>query len=335
MEHHRPHASPKFEGYYNKFLLPSGASLILIISNVPLGGKQAHMVCFTYVPHDGSEIFQQEIYPEDLIFEDNPNVGSFELRAPHGLVKMEGRGTFSFVHEDVVFRATVKQRTQWSSRTSTPEGILVYLPLPLHWHVQSLGSLCDFTLRLPPSVQLPRDDMEGQATVHEEKNWANGFPSAHMWVQARDGGRGVCLAGGKILGMQAFLAGYRNDDMHLEIDFRPPFALKFLGFAPFMSFKSDWENRTFNIRVQDLAHKLVLNAYAPKGSFFGLSAPLPGGHESNAMAQSMKATVEVEVWRRDGWFSGWSVLCKDKFEGAALEFGGEYYPLAGSEKKNS
>jgi len=335
MEHHRPHASPTFEGYYNKFLLPSGASLILIISNVPKGTEQAHMVCFTYVPHDGSDIFQQELYPEDLTFEDNPNGGSFELRAPEGLVSMEGGGNFSFVHEDVVFRATVKKRTAWSTRTSTPEGILVYLPLPLHWHVQSLASVCDFMLELPPSVRLPRDDMKGQAMVHEEKNWANGFPTAHMWVQARAGGRGVCLAGGKILGMQAFLAGYRNDQQQLEIDFRPPFALKFLGVGPFMSFHSDWENRTFSLSVQDLAHKMVLKASAPKGSFFGLSAPLPGGHQSNAMAQSMNATVEVEVWRRNGWFGGWLILCKDKFEGAALEFGGDYYPLAGSEKKRN
>jgi hypothetical protein len=54
---------------------------------------------------------------------------------------------------------------------------------------------------------MPREDGEGKASVHQEKNWASSFPAAHTWVQAHSPKTNttINLAGGKILGMTAYL----------------------------------------------------------------------------------------------------------------------------------
>jgi hypothetical protein len=198
--------------------------------------------------------------------------------------------------------------------------------------VQSLASNCDFELQIPNYDSLAAADTKGHATIHEEKNWAFSFPSAHMWLQARDGDRGFCCAGGQILGMEAFLLGYRSKDVN--VDFRPPFAVRAAGVSPFLSYTHAWEERKFELSVQNFTQKLVVRASAPKGTFFALSSPFPEGHRENFLGQSFKATFEVNIYESSWGLGAWRLVKQDHFENASLEFGGGYYPPAGSEERS-
>jgi hypothetical protein len=331
MEHHKPHSTAAFEGYYSKFHLPSGAHLAVICCKINHVQTKPNMLSFTYVSRDNiPKTYQREVWPDEMNM--LPTQNGFSVDIPGlGFVRWHPTHTeYHLEHADFTFRATATSPIPWSRRTNTPESWLVNLPLPLHWHVQSLASECDFTLDIP-GQSLPAEDTAGKAMVHDEKNWANSFPSAHMWLQAREGDTGFTCAGGQILGMEAFLLGYRSKD--LEIDFRPPFALRLAGWGPFMSYKTDWEHRTFDLSVQSFRTKLVVRASAPKGSFFPLSTPFPEGFRKNYLAQSFRATIKVDIYE-SGWFSAWKWVRTDVFENASLEFGAGYYPPAGSDERS-
>ena len=372
-----PHAS--FEGYYTKFPLPSGASLILVIFTIPTvasrGSETANSVELTYIPasyglrHSERQLWQRGFKVRSMERQtwqesrhDRPsfkletgndeavyamisgNVESaveYRVSAPppsHG-ASLDGADD-SKPH--IQFRARTRSRTPWPHRTATPEGLWSWFPfLPLHWHVHSLSSTAEFDLKLPIEAHIdPRDTVGASTHVHEEKNWATSFPSAHMWVQAREGEskseRGICLAGGRTLGVDAYLVGYSDRSQNFELNFRPPFAMQIplagsTSVAPFMSCVRNWENRSFLLSVQNFTHKVVVRASAPKGTFFPLCAPFEDGARENWLAQSLSAQVEVEIFRRKAWIIGpWVLILSDVFRSGSLEFGGDYYPNRGT-----
>jgi tocopherol cyclase len=158
-----------------------------------------------------------------------------------------------------------------------------------------------------------------------------------MWVQAWDANnnKGVCLAGGKILGQTAYMLGYRSPT--LDLDFVPPFSVSYLNiFSPFMNVAIDWPTRSFNLSVSNYFYKLDLKAHAPKEpGWFGLACPFPDGHRANFCRESFLATIEVKVSERSGWmpWSAWKEIKTDTFEGGSLEFAGSYYPERGEKKE--
>jgi len=321
MEHNAPHAGAAFEGYYSKFDLPSGAHIALIVCKVKNAEFRPNKVSFTYVPNDVDQVFQKEIFPDEMQMTRLSSLDhAFSLSIPGvGFVKWAANSIteYDIKDEAFTFKGRTTTRTPWARRTNTPESWLVYLPLPLHWHVHSLGSECNFSLDVP-GRSLDAADRQGTAVVHQEKNWAKSFPSAHMWLQARDGDRSFCCAGGQILGMEAFLLGYRSKKY--ELDFRPPFAVRVLGLSPFMSYTSNWEDRSFSLSIQSFTQKITVEASAPKGSFFSLSAPFAEGHLPNMLGQSFQATIKAKVYQ-SGWFSPWELVEEDEFQGGSLEFG--------------
>ncbi|CAO2650494.1 Nn.00g017860.m01.CDS01 [Neocucurbitaria sp. VM-36] len=345
MEHYAPHYSANFEGFYSKFDLASGAHIALIICSVPNASSRPHMVSFTYYPASGAPIFQREHFVDTIErVTTNQQTKAFELRIPGiGTMRAAGDGTTAYeLHAQDgswTLQAQSASQTAWRNDKSTPEGWMINLPLPLHWHVHSLCSPCTFTLCIPSlsADALTPADRTGNATLHQEKNWANSFPDAHMWVQAWDAAenRGICLAGGKILYNTAYMLGYRSPNLNL--DFVPPFAVSYLNvLSPFMSVRNDWESRTFSIAVSNYFYKLELKAHAPRDSgWFGLASPFPDGHRANYCIESFLATVEVDVFERKGWlpWSGWSKVKTERFEGASLEFAGGYYPERGERKE--
>ncbi|KAF2255635.1 hypothetical protein BU26DRAFT_512602 [Trematosphaeria pertusa] len=321
--------------YYSKFDLPSGAHIALVICTVPDAKTRPHMVSFTYYPASGSPIFQREHWVSAIERTTTGPGNAFELRIPDMgtmAVDADSTTTYSLSCPEWSLSAMTGSHTPWHPRKKTPEGWLVRLPLPLHWHVHSLSSPTAFQLDIP-SLRLPRADRKGRATIHQEKNWASSFPASHMWIQARDGEneRGVCLAGGRILGMTAYMLGYRSRD--LNVDFVPPFALAVLGFiSPFMSVDVDYANRAFEISVSNLFYRIDLKARAPKeGGWFGLGSPFPEGHRRNFCTESFLTEVEVAVFRRGWW--GWSEVRKERFENASLEFAGGYFPERGEKRE--
>ncbi|KAK3060495.1 hypothetical protein LTS18_008421 [Coniosporium uncinatum] len=341
MEHYAPHPKAVFEGYYSKFDLPNGARLAIIISSVPDAKNSPFVISFTYVPLDGA-IYQRE-FNVPLIERNTTGPGNaFELRVPsvgHMTTHADGTTHFHLQHEDFTFSAQTFSHWPWSARKSTPEGIFVYLPLPLHWHVHSLGSSCRLDVRMAGGKRMARTFSTSTATVHQEKNWAHSFPAAHIWLQARseDGAKTVCCAGGKILGMEAFLCGYRSPTARnrANVDFAPPFSLKVLGLSPFMTVRIDWESRTVALEFRSLTRKMEIQAQAPKGTFFSLSAPFQDGHKENLLAESFKAEIRVKVYESWWGVGAWRLIEEEKFEGASLEFGGEYYGEAGTDNKRN
>ncbi|KAI9713873.1 MAG: hypothetical protein M1820_000603 [Bogoriella megaspora] len=335
---HAPHHRALFEGWYSKFSLPSGASFIIVVCSVPNAEKKPHQLSFTYVPADSKNVIQHQLWVDDIQRISHGGDGAFVIRVPQtGSVSCLASGLtiYDFEHPNCKFYAETTSRKPWSGFPPTPEGLLVFLPFPVHWHVHSLGSPARFSLDLPNNEAIPAEDRSGTAIVHEEKNWAHSFPSAHMWVQAWDPStsRGLCLAGGKILGLEAYLLGYRDPKRNVDIAFRPPFALSAMGMAPFMSVKRDWQNRSLELWISGLRHRIHVKAQAPKDTFFPLSAPFADGHRENFLVQSMATSVDVTAWKRRGWlwFFGigvWEKVSEEHFHNASLEFGGDYYPLA-------
>lgn len=303
------------------------------------------MVSFTYYPASGKPIFQREHFvPKIESVTLDQKSKAFEVRIPGiGIMKANADGTtyYKLGAEDWSWSLEAQSDafTAWRKDKSTPEGWLINLPLPLHWHVHSVCSPCTYTLDIPSlGDALPAANRRSRATIHQEKNWAHSFPDAHMWVQAWDAenNKGICLAGGKIMYNTAFLLGYRSPG--LNVDFVPPFSVAYLNvLSPFMSVENDWAARTFSISVSNYFYKLELRAHAPKESgWFGLASPFEDGHRPNFCVESFIATVEVEVFERSGWFpwSPWAKASSDKFEGASLEFAGGYYPERGEKKEN-
>ncbi|RYO29120.1 hypothetical protein AA0111_g6348 [Alternaria arborescens] len=345
MEHYAPHQSSQFEGYYSKFDLASGAHIALIICSVPDASSRPHMISFTYYPSSGHPIFQREHFVDNIerVTTDEKSK-AFEVRVPGiGFMRTEGDGRTSYKLEGEdgswKLEAQCEEYTAWREDKSTPEGWMINLPFPLHWHVHSLCSPATFTLDIPAlGEDFPTQDRKNRATIHQEKNWANSFPDAHMWVQAWDNDqkRGICLAGGKIMYNTAYMLGYRSPSLNL--DFVPPFSVSYLNLvSPFMSATNDWDTRSFSISVSNYFHKLELKAQAPKEpGWFGLASPFPDGHRANFCKESFIATIEAKIWEKEGWWpwSAWKEVKTEKWEGASLEFAGGYYPERGETKKD-
>lgn len=335
MDNYKNHLWSPFEGYYTRVDLPSGSSLIFIICTVPAAERRAHNVTLTYISSSG-HIWQQEEFPDKMKFEQLINGDGFRLvgfqpnstlslnAAPDQTTVIDKRG-------EIDMELTTRNHTHWSKTILTPESWLNYLPLPLHWHVYSLQSEAQIKLSLPKEAQMDPADADSVGVGHLEKNWAISFPSAHIWLQARQPGRGICLAGGKTMGQIAFLMGYRNDAKGIELDFRPPFAMKFFGvYGPFMETKIDFENRTFEVDVSNLTQRMVVKASGPKGTFYSLSGPYQDGHKHNWMAQTLRGHVSLEIYKRKGLF-GWELVLTDEFNKAGQEFGGDFYPDRGTD----
>lgn len=100
-----------------------------------------------------------------------------------------------------------------------------------------------------------------------------------------------------------------------------------------MSVDVDFQRRTFSIIVAGLWRKIEIRASAPKeGGWFGLASPFADGHRDNFLTESFGAEVEVVVFERNGfggWWGAWTEAKRSKFEGASLEFGGDYFPERG------
>lgn len=132
-----------------------------------------------------------------------------------------------------------------------------------------------------------------------------------------------------MLGMEAYLIGYVSPKF--EIGFAPPFGLSILGWSPFMATDVDWERRTVTLSVQSFWRKIAIQATAPKGTFLGLSAPFIDGFKWNFLAESFQASVDIQIFKRS-WLGSWDLVLSDRFGGATLEFGGDIYPMRGSDR---
>lgn len=59
------------------------------------------------------------------------------------------------------------------------------------------------------------------------------------------------MAGGRILGLEAYLVGFRDDERGIEWDFTPPWSVALAGVAIGMKIMRSWAKRSVKIDVWD------------------------------------------------------------------------------------
>lgn len=61
------------------------------------------------------------------------------------------------------------------------------------------------------------------------------------------------------------------------------------------------------------------------GAYIQLPCPMSGGHDNGFAKETFEAGVLVEAWVWDWAQGGWGRVAEQRFERAALEWGGEYW----------
>jgi tocopherol cyclase len=170
------------------------------------------------------------------------------------------------------------------------------------------------------------------------------FPSAYMWIQARDHDRstGICLAGGTLVpGVQAYLVGYQGDPYPLPsssstspeesprrfVSFMPPSSTSLPSLSLGLISSIDWPSRCAEVDIKGWFTRIRITAHCEPDTFFNIAAPLNTGHAAEYTTQSFAAIVEVTVWERT-WplpWSAWRQVERNVFERGSLEFGGGFY----------
>ncbi|KAL9092761.1 MAG: hypothetical protein Q9159_000659 [Coniocarpon cinnabarinum] len=350
------HQGAQFEGFYSRFSLPSGASLVLIPDVIP--AAQTSSITIVYIPNRSSVGRPDPSLPPPKV--SNQPIHNLELSnypiKPHSsptgfaftvndkpILSYDATSetiTYDFDFPEFKLKATTESRMPWDPERPFlgPEGLLGMLPLPLHWYVHSFASAAAFELSLP-GCEVPIEDQRGRCSIHEEKNWARSFPEAHHWILARKHippapDAIVSLAGGRTLGLDAFIVGVRVPDKGINVDIRPPFSVSVLGFSPFLKVKRWWERRVVQVDTCDLFYRVRVEAMAKPDSFFQLGEPFPEGVRSNWLVQSLNALVKCHVYRRRWRVKKWSLwewqlIGDETWNDGGLEFGGTYYPERG------
>jgi hypothetical protein len=387
--HWLPHKHCRFEGYYSKFRLNSGNHLALIVCSVHGAPKRAHMLSMTYVLSSANvaaaaaeqklplnkirRSWQREVWVDETVYRAfSANDGFHAAVGQQGSMRYENDGLqydlsafadkqdgLSGFNLHCASIAGTREPYIHGDEQSTPAGIFALLPLPIQWHVQALSQHCDVSLSLrtpenePDPILDPRD-IQGPATMHQEKNWAASFPAGYLWVQSWDQqgkqGSGVCFAGGEAFwGVQAYLLTYRpspeglaaaqsaRPDAADAFTFRPPFSMSIFGLSPFLKLQRYWSSpkgedekpSTCVLDVSTFRQRLAIRAEAAKETFFTLSAPLPEGHRPRFCTQSFEATLKIEAYRRSWPWQAWECVSREQRSDASLEFGGDYFPEAG------
>ncbi|WVQ66255.1 uncharacterized protein L199_004434 [Kwoniella botswanensis] len=325
MSHYSPHSSATFEGYYNRFRLPSGASVCLIVSSVPGAQNRPYMISFTHVTRDGKKYWQKEYWSEkwditrgkgdDYAIEWDD--GKFGFR--------DGKVFWQMKTKEVEFTAGQTDRgVPWGPQdpNSTPAGIVARFPLPIQWHIHTVDSDSHFALKIS-EVQLPPEDHEGIAKVHVEKNWAVSFPKSYVWMQVRNGNKGLSLAGGSLLpGVQAYLIGYQGDSF---VSFMPPTSTSIFGLSLGLYSNVVSTKGIIDIDIIGWFKRLKITGRCDPSTYFSFAAPLNTGHAPDYTVQSYAADITVEVFERSWPWSGWTRVEKEDFTEGGMEFGGDAY----------
>lgn len=337
---HFPSPGPWFEGWYTRITDEAGSrSLAVIVSShlpkdaVYVPGMALPGYIAVLVSEGGGaptlsfEVFPEETYasidgePVGLLYS-LVSVAEFEWTAP-------GFGTITESGIDLAIPGQVEVRAEWQGGIEWnsfflpvgPEGVLAGLPLPLHWHVESLGS----DARYEYLVQADGHAATGSGYAHQEKNWGSAFPSAWVWSQGIDDDNEAqfVLGGGDVeLGptsMRAWLVGFRS----------PEIALDFNYYTPGTVFQTtiDACAGTFTLEAADPLHTLTVEATGPIGTFGSVSIPTADGFHTDAGGESFSSTVTVSAYRHDplsGLLGAGELVAVREFENAALEFGADF-----------
>ena len=214
----------------------------------------------------------------------------------------------------------VKSRAPWSPLDSDagPEGLLQFVPLPLHWYVHNTHGQASY------SVDYIQDGVKkhlsGVGVVHQEKNWGQIFPESWVWMQATNDNAYLTLAGGDLgvgpITAHTYLVGYRSTKVSADFN---------LGQGLLTSFHDsvDWCQRSFKMISYSGVYKLEIKATAAPSSFVALSIPTNTGYQQRGAFESFTAHVSSRIYRVNGFVltPDYTLIEAQEFNQAALEFG--------------
>jgi tocopherol cyclase len=341
-DHFAPHSRVHFEGFYSRTLLDDGGTLAIVFCWVKNATERPNLVHISYTPSPStpsSPAFKHEFFPDHLEVTTHAKLHTgrqpFAVHmAGVGVLDMRGDSveyTIKTSEPELELSLKVTEHVPWSASTplAGPMGPLSLLSslLPLNWHVLCTSSKATYKFTHAGRTQ------SGTGTSHVEKNWGASFPPGWIWSQSfsfagPEPSRSLCLAGGSaLLGVQAYLVGYRSAALHW--DFRPPFAMALWKLSAFMTVEHDSKAGTFALTVQTFTRKLVIKVDAPTDSFIGLACPYANGHRPMYAFESFTGRTWIEAWERAYPWQRWSLveegpggLTSEGEPCSALEFGG-------------
>ena len=331
--HVPPGPGPWFEGWYTRVSDINGSRSIAIIcaSHLPKGE--------TYVPGvflpgyinilisegDGSPTLSYTVFPEKTmaLVDGRPVVKNPRLGSPADFEWVaEGYGNITEDSVDISIPGVLdihfktKNRIPWNERffEARPEGLLSLLPLPLNWHIHSLGSDAEYEYTIFGDEGASTTTGAGYA--HQEKNWGAGFPVGWVWTQgiAEDNQAHfvATLANVEIgpIGLDAWLAAYRSASIAWDFRFNAP--------GTVLHIELDACEGTLYLEATDSNRRLTIDAIAPPDTFGDVSIPTQDGFAPESGGESFSATITVSAYDAN-------VLLEERvFYNAALEFGAGY-----------
>ncbi|TDL24610.1 hypothetical protein BD410DRAFT_786129 [Rickenella mellea] len=359
-DHFAAHPHTRFEGYYTRIQIADKSTIVLIFSSVPKASNgTSHLVHFSLNPSKASKLkaMRVDLYPPFIRYSETTSKlhdgrQSFRLEAA-------GIGTLDVGHERQTFELdfpnpdnpnenlqisiNITNRTPLDPKDVmyTPHGRVVHVDslIPLHWHIFSTHSAAEYVVRCGNAVIC-----EGEGAAHLEKNWGKGFPDSWTWMQAFSSpdpapGRKhnprsnprittLALAGGKILGIKAYMAVYRSAT--LQWDFAVPWTILLgrRGWSLTMKERIRSNSCGVDLDICTPTRRLVVQAQGSKDlkDWLHLDCPLFDGHGNVTARENFSACISVEAHTRSvlKFWKGWHLVERTILTDAALEFGGEY-----------
>lgn len=334
---------PWFEGWYTRITDVDGdRSLAVIVgSHLPTGQEYEPGGCLPgyieilFSDGNGASVAVFEAFPECTYalvvgepVDRSPGLhdgSNFEWVA-------EGYGSINQDEIDVELPgmarvwAQVSNRVSWSGTFGElgPEGLLAGLPLPMHWHVHSLGSTAQY------EYEAFDEDAGGvlvqsRGYAHQEKNWGNAFPRAWMWVEgiSANNESQLVLGGGRLavgpVEFRPWIVGYHSPSLSWDFSFAD------LGTV--IRTNVDACHGTFEMLARTPTRTLDVHAFAPLESFGSVGIPSMEGFVSDGAIESFSATIEVKAYEHTPWeglFGRGELVEEQIFTNAVLEFGGDY-----------
>lgn len=342
---HNPHVPPGpgpwFEGWYTRVSDSNGSRSVAVIcaSHLPKGQSyQPNASLPGYVnvlvsEGNGAPTYSYTAFPSrtERRMKGDWVRPTSDFSAPaefEWVAEGFGRVTESSVELTLPGQVSVQIETSdripwnWRVPEASPEGNLALLPVPLHWHVHSLGSQARYELtQWDPQGAMHR--VEGDGYAHLEKNWQTEFPEGWVWVQGHAEGNRAQIVGSvadvklsENVGIEPWIFGYRSSRLQWDFRFSLPGSMGSWAMDPCRG----W----FLFEARDAFRVLRIISYAPPGSYGTVSVPTENGFVANRGGESFSATLLViaslRVPLRGGGVMEWPVDVQ-RFDNAALEFG--------------
>ena len=335
--HKFPSRGPFFEGWYLRVSDPTrdasfGVLFGKVLPEEPAEAETLAFIGLLNTTNSRSSLAAHDSFPDvtDVSLTaagrpvtknpDKSSPANMTWSSPEGVVRVtDARTTVNVTIGSVHFEMETGAVMPWAEDGYGPMGIWdAWLPFPLYWFVYSVKT---------PIVRYKwHDTITGETfsstsgMVHMEKNWGDSFPTAWMWVQGYSPSTGATFAITygpidilfQVISVDGHLAGYRNPQAGISMDFRPDNSKKLVTY--------DACNGVASFEFTTLTHTLSIQMQSNVDTYSGcLYGPMQNGFRP-VCKESFAATAVVEL--RKNLFG--KLVDRQEFTNAALEFGGDF-----------